>query len=75
MIYFPRHNHLVLHNIAVAVFLKKPQNLMAQHSVFNAIWHVVYAFQQIYISYHYQEQHFNVSQLGISKLNGSWFSV
>jgi hypothetical protein len=39
----------------VAVFVKKPQNLMAQHSVFNAVWPDVGAFQQ---GCHYQEQHF-----------------
>jgi len=35
--------------------VKKPQNLMAQHPVFNAIWPDVGAFQQLC---HYQEQHF-----------------
>jgi len=39
----------------VAVFVKKPQNLMAQHPVFNVVWPDVGAFQQ---SCHYQEQHF-----------------
>jgi hypothetical protein len=39
----------------VAVFAKNPQNLMAQHSVFNAVWPDVDAFQK---ASHYQEQHF-----------------
>jgi hypothetical protein len=38
----------------VAVFMKKPQNLMAQHSVFNAVWPDVVALQQ---ACHYHEQH------------------
>jgi len=41
--------------VDVAVFVKKPQNWMAQHAVFNAVWPDVGAFQQ---SCHYQEQHF-----------------
>jgi hypothetical protein len=38
VLYFLRHNHLVSCTIAVAVFLKQMQNLMAQHYIFNAIW-------------------------------------
>jgi hypothetical protein len=58
----------VFHNFDVAVFVKKPQNLMAQHSVFNAVWPVVWCIAAN-ISLPRTALSFSDLSLGINNLN------